>query len=74
MPLNMKFERGTEEMVFFSSPFAIILSQIYTQQTLLITNVYLHKYKMTLPSVPLREASNAVALFIKPKRLTRAMV
>ena len=61
-------------MVFFSSPFAIIVSQIYTQQTFLITNAYLHKYKMTLPSVPLREASNAVALFIKPKRLTRAMM
>ena len=74
MPLNMKFERGTEEMVFFSSPFAILVSQIYPQQTLLITNAYLHKYKMTLPSVPLGETSDAVALFIKPKRLTRAMM
>ena len=74
MPLNMKFERGTEEIVFFSSPFAILVSQIYTQQTLLTTNAYLHKYKMTLPSVPLREASHTVALFIKPKRLTKAMI
>ena len=37
----MKFERGTEEMVFFSSSFAILVSQIYPQQTLLITNAYL---------------------------------